>query len=75
MLAATLILDKAGISVDYTGHSTRAASTSANAGVPTEIILAAADWSSASVFNRHYYKKTQNTFANAVLSTDGLHGL
>lgn len=65
------LLTKAGISVDYTGHSTRSASTSqaANAGVPMELILAAADWSSATVFNKHYHKKTQNTFADAVLST------
>ena len=64
------LLIKPGIS-DYTGHSTRSASTSeaANALVPMELILAAADWYSATVFNKHYHKKTQNTYANVVLST------
>ena len=64
------VLTKAGIPAEYTGHSTRSASTSeaAKSGLPMELILAAADWSSATVFKKHYHKTTQGTFANSVLS-------
>ena len=49
------VLTKAGVSMEYTGHSTRSASTSvvANSGLPMELILKTADWSSANVFKKH----------------------
>ena len=57
---------KAQVSEGYTGHSTRSAST-ANSGLPMELILEAADWSSASVLKKHYYKNTDKTFAYNLL--------
>ncbi|CAB4011272.1 Gag-Pol poly [Paramuricea clavata] len=49
----------AGVDVCYTGHSTRAGSTSevVDNGVPLEVVLEAADWSSAQTFEKHYHKR------------------
>ena len=62
------VLTRAGVSLEYTGHSTRSASTSeaGNSGLPMEIILDAGDWSSATVFKKYYYKQPKS-FANVVL--------
>jgi hypothetical protein len=65
------------VELSYTGHSTRAAATSvaANSGIPLEIILEAADWSSARTFEKHYHKEpTPGQFAHSVLSI-GMQGL
>lgn len=61
----------AGITPEYTGHSTRSASTSAAAesGIPLEVIIEAADWASAETFRKYYHRPTsRGTFANTVLS-------
>ena len=66
------LLTKAGINTDiFKAHSvgSAATSTAANAGITTNDILKAADWSSESVFQKFYYKPGQNcTFGTAVLS-------
>ena len=66
------VLAKAGVDTNiFKAHSVRGASTSAaaSAGVTTNDILNAADWSSESVFQKFYYKPEQNsTFGVAVLS-------
>ena len=66
------ILNLAGINPTFTGHSTRSASTTAaaEAGIPLELILDAADWSSAGTFRAHYLRPTslsKETFANSVI--------
>ena len=56
----------------FSAHSVRGASSSAaaNLGNTTNNILKAADWSSESVFQRFYYKPTEDPpFGRAVLST------
>ena len=61
----------AGIDVCYTGHSTRAASTSevVESGLPIETVLEAADWASERKFEKHYHKQTHRAkFAYKVLS-------
>jgi len=61
----------AGIACHFTGHSTRSASTSAaaQAGVPLESILMAADWSSSETFKRFYLRSPdKGEFARAVLA-------
>ena len=67
------VLKLAGINPTFTGHSTRSASTTAAAevGVPLEVILEAADWSSAGTFRTHYLRPTnlgKETFAKSVIS-------
>lgn len=64
------VLTKAGVSMAFTGHSTRSASTSevANSGIPMELILKTADWSSANVFKKHYHNATDDAFSHALLS-------
>ena len=55
-------MKKAGIDTSiFKAHSTRGAATTAaaNAGITTEDILKAADWSSDTVFKKFYYKPTQ----------------
>ena len=64
------LLQSAGVEIGYTGHSTRAASTSeaVNSGVPIEIVLEAADWSSAQTFEKHYHKQVDRAqYAHKVL--------
>ena len=68
------ILSKAGIDTStFKAHSIRGASTSsaANAGITTSDILAAADWSSETVFRKFYYRPDgqKSEFGSAVLST------
>ena len=67
------LLEAAGIDTSiFNAHSVRGASSSAaaNLGIITNDILKAADWSSESVFQRFYYKPTENpTFGRAVLSS------
>ena len=66
-------LNLAGIDTSvYKAHSTRIASVSAaaNAGVTTNQILEAADWSSESFFQRFYYRPHSNTGGAAVLATN-----
>ena len=64
------LIRSAGVDVCYTGHSTRAASTSeaVDNGVPLEVVLEAADWSSAQTFEKHYHKRAEKArFAHTVL--------
>ena len=67
------VLKDAGIDVSmFSAHSVRGASSSAAAmaGVTTNDILRAADWSIDSVFRRFYYKTVHySTFGDAVLSS------
>ena len=53
---------QAGIDVSFKGHSTRAAATSeaVDPGIPLEIVLDAADWSSTRILQKHYHKETAN---------------
>ena len=66
-------LSKAGIDTSiFKAHSVRSASTSAaaDAGVSTSEIMEAADWSSASVFEKFYYRPQKSTnFGHSVIST------
>ena len=66
------ILAKSGIDTNiFKAHSVRGASTSAaaDAGVTTNDILNAADWSNDSVFQKFYYRPQKNTsFGQTVLS-------
>ena len=50
----------AGIDLNYTGHLTRGASTSAAAaaGLSAELILEAVDWASVQTFQRFYHKES-----------------
>jgi len=63
----------AGIDVSiFAGRSTRGASTSAaaGAGITTANIMKATDWSTESVFRRHYHHPSHDvSFGRAVLST------
>ena len=67
------VLRLAGIDVSiFSAHSVRGASTSAaaGAGVTTNDILKAADWSSDSVFRRFYYRPVNDpTFGRSVLAS------
>ena len=61
----------AGIACHFTGHSTRSASTSAaaQAGVPLESILIAADWSSSKTFKQFFLRSPdRGEFARAVVA-------
>ena len=65
-------MGKAGINTAiFKAHSIRGATVSAasNAGITTNDILNAADWSTPSVFQKFYYKPTRQTgFGRAVLN-------
>ena len=65
-------MEKAGIDTSvFKAHSTRGAATTAaaNAGITTDDILKAADWSSDTVFKRFYYKPTRDVrFGQSVLA-------
>ena len=67
-----LSIELAGIDTAiFKPHSTRGASASAaaNMGITTNEILKAANWSSESVFQKFYYKPSENTsFGRSVLS-------
>ena len=67
------VLGDSGIDISmFAAHSVREASSSAAAmaGVTTNDILKAADWSTDSVFRCFYYKPVHSlTFGNAVLSS------
>ena len=69
---AQSVLTKSGIDTGmFKAHSIRGASTSAavNAGVTTNDILNAADWSSESVFQKFYYRsERKNNFGSSVLA-------
>ena len=67
-------LRMAGVSTDFTAHSTRATAVSVafDKGVSIKDILNTADWTSDSVFKKYYYKPlsssvNQSTFSHAVL--------
>ena len=66
-------IQQAGVEMPFTGHSTRAAATSeaADSGIPLELVLEAADWSSAGTFEKHYHKQTSSRgkFAKSVLGS------
>ena len=58
------MMEKAGIDISvFKAHLTRGAAVmaAANAGITTEDILKAADWSSDTVFKKFYYKPTKDT--------------
>ena len=60
----------AGVDLCFTGHLIQVASTSepVNSGVPIEVLLDAADWSSAQRFEKHYHKQPDKArFAHRVL--------
>ena len=64
----------AGVSTDFTAHSTRATAVSVafDKGFSIKDILNTADWLSDSVFKKHYYKTSicsvnKSTFSHAVL--------
>ena len=67
------VLELAGIDAStFSGHSVRGASTSAaaGAGVTTNDILKAADWSSDFVFRRFYYRPVNDpAFGRSVLAS------
>jgi integrase len=68
----TQTIHLAGIALDFTGHSTRSASTSAaaDAGLSLDLIVEAGDWSSAKVFEKHYHKRPDRTaFVHVVLNS------
>ena len=69
------LLESAGIDTSvFSAHSVRGASSTAaaNSGITTNDILKAADWSSESVFQRYYYKPTEDpSFGRAVLLSKG----
>ena len=73
------MLDLAGIDTNtFKAHSVRGASASAavSAGLTTNQILNAADWSSESVFQRFYYRSSSsNPVGVAVLSTESTNSL
>ena len=61
----------AGIELGYSGHSTRGASTSAAAagGLSVDLILEAADWTSAQAFEHFYHREASRAaFARVVLN-------
>ena len=66
------MLANSGIDVSiFKAHSVRGAATSAaaNAGITTNDILNAADWSSQSIFHKFYYRPVHNsTFGKTVLA-------
>ena len=65
------------IELNYTGHSTRGASTSATAtaGLSADLILEAADWASVQNFEWFYHRESSaSAFARAV-NTSLLYGL
>ena len=58
--------------LEFSAHSVQGVSSSvaANLGITANDILKAADWSSESVFQKFYYKPTEDlSFGRAVLST------
>ena len=58
----------AGIELNYTGHSTRGASTSAAAapGLSADLILEAVDWAFVQTFERFYHRESSaGAFAKA----------
>lgn len=67
------LLEVAGVDTSiFSAHSVRGASscTASNMGITTNDILRTADWSSESVFEKFYYKSTQDpTYARAVLGS------
>ena len=67
------VLSAAGINTAiFSAHSTGGASSSAaaNVGITTNDILKATNWSSESVFQRFYYKPSDNaSYGRAILST------
>ena len=73
------MLDLAGIDTKtFKAHSVRGASPSAatSAGLTTNQIINAADWSSESVFQRFYYRPPRtNQVRVAVLSTESTDSL
>ena len=67
----SIALRMAGIELNYTGHSTRGASTStaAAAGLSADLILEAADWASVQTFERFYHRESSaGAFSRALLN-------
>lgn len=67
-------MKEAGIDIlQYTAHSTRAASTTSasRSGIPMTAILAAAGWSNASTFTRFYRKEIKHNYDQTILEQFG----
>ena len=67
------MLEAAGVNSSiFNAHSVRgaAATAAANMGVTTNDILKAADWSSESVFQRFYYKPTEDVKPGGLATND-----
>ena len=66
------LLEASGIDISiFSAHSVRGASSTAAAstGISTAEILKAANWSSESIFQRFYYRSTDNpSYGRAVIS-------
>ena len=66
------VLNRAGVdTAQFSAHSTRAASTSAvlSSGVPVDVVLRAAGWSSESTFTRFYRKEPAVNMGQALLDS------
>ena len=66
------VLNGAGVdTAQFSAHSTRAASTSAalSSGVPVDVVLLAAGWSSESTFTRFYRKEPAVNMGQALLDS------
>ena len=65
------VLHKAGVDTQFGAHSTRSASTSAAAskGLPIDIVLKAAGWSSASTFTRFYKREPVTNMWQTILES------
>ncbi len=65
------VLHKAGVDTQFGAHSTRSASTSAAAskGLPIDIVLKAAGWSSASTFTRFYKREPVTNMGQTILES------
>ena len=65
------VLHKAGVDTQFGAHSTRSASTSAPAskGLPIDIVLKAAGWSSASTFTRFYKREPVTNMGQTILES------
>ena len=65
------VLHKAGVDTQFGAHSTHSASTSAAAskGLPIDIVLKAAGWSSASTFTRFYKREPVTNMGQTILES------
>ena len=69
------MLHKAGVDTQFGAQSTRSASTSAatSKGLPIDIVLKAAGWSSASTFTRFYKQEPVTNMGQTILESNFHH--